>query len=147
MIRPASPDDLVSIDELIAASRAVWKYDPSYAEASLPLLRVDSNYLAANCAFVIGDFAGFFALVEKDEALSVDHLWIAPHEQRSGFGRAACEFIDAFARAAGHARLTVLPDPPAEGFYVRVGYVDTGARVPSRIAGGPTFKLFEKLIF
>ena len=36
-----------------------------------------------------------------------------------------------------------LPDPPAEGFYLRLGFVGTGERVPSRVPGGPLFSVYR----
>lgn len=37
----------------------------------------------------------------------------------------------------------MLPDPPSEGFYLRMGFEDSGKRVPSRVPGGPLFSVYR----
>jgi hypothetical protein len=36
-----------------------------------------------------------------------------------------------------------MPDPPAEGFYKHLGFVDTGERVLSRVPDGPLFSVYR----
>jgi len=49
----------------------------------------------------------------------------------------ACVDVFQVAREKEWADLWVLPDPPSAGFYLKVGFSDTGERVPSRVPGGP----------
>ncbi len=86
---------------------------------------------------------GFSSVTEKNGDMYLDHLWIHPACHKSGFGRMACEWIFEIGKNQGWRQLFVLPDPPAVGFYMRLGFLETGIQVPSRIDGGPTFRLFK----
>lgn len=144
----AEAKSIPSINRVIRASKSVWSYSSDYLNAALPLLEVDLDYLTENLAFEIlehnGDTIGFFSIVEKDGDKYLDHLWIEPSRLRKGAGRMACEFIFQLAARKGWNRLFVLPDPPAVGFYEKLGFVSTGQSIPSRVSGGPLFYLYRK---
>jgi N-acetylglutamate synthase-like GNAT family acetyltransferase len=85
----------------------------------------------------------FVAIVVSTARVVLDNLWVTPELIGKGIGRRACERVFQLAREQRWAELWVLPDPPAEGFYVKMGFSDTGERLPSRVPGGPTFSIFE----
>lgn len=78
-----------------------------------------------------------------DAKVVLDNLWVTPERIGQGIGRQACEYLFRLARERGWTPLWVLPDPYAEGFYVKLGFSDTGERVPSRVPGGPVFSWFR----
>jgi ribosomal protein S18 acetylase RimI-like enzyme len=47
------------------------------------------------------------------------------------------------AREQGWTELWVVPDHPAIGFYEKMGFSDTGERVPFRVPGGPEFSVYR----
>lgn len=146
-IKRAKDENLDTINRLIVDSRSVWNYPRAYFEGSLPFLHVRSDYLAEHLCFEIHveqKLVGFFAITEKFGEKYLDHLWIAPDMLRQGVGRLACKFIDDLARKQGWREILTYPDPPAEGFYLRQGFHDTGIRLPSRYEGGPIFSVFKK---
>jgi GNAT superfamily N-acetyltransferase len=79
----------------------------------------------------------------SDARVVLDNLWVTPEQIGKGIGRRACERVFQLAREQGRPELWVLPDPPAEGFYVKMGFSDTGERVPSRVPGGPIFSTYR----
>jgi hypothetical protein len=112
----AREESLAHINVLIARSKSYWDWSTEYLEKALPLHRLDTTYLRSNHCF---------------EVLTVD-------------GELA-----AFASiAVASVRITldnlwVLPDPPSEQFYQRMGFCDTGERVNSRVVNGPVFSVYR----
>jgi GNAT superfamily N-acetyltransferase len=136
------------INALIARSKAYWDWPPGYLAAALPLMEITPSYLRDNLCFEIFDadaLVGFVSLVQKPDRRILDNLWIDPSHIGRGFGRFACEHIFDLARQKAWTDLTTLPDPPAEEFYRRMGFEDTGERTPSRVPGGPVFSVFKKI--
>jgi len=143
VIVPAKGESLGSINALIARSKAYWTWPAGYLEQALVLHRVDAGYLRGHHSFEVLDrqneLVGFFAVAPSDNRVVLDNLWVAPERIGRGIGRRACEYVFQLARDHSWTELWVVPDPPAEGFYQRMGFVDTGERIPSRVPGGPLF--------
>ncbi len=143
----AREESLGDINALIARSKAHWNWPEGYLEAALPLQAVTLAYLRGNHCFEVLDeretTVGFFAAVASGTRVVLDHLWVTPELIGHGIGRQACEHVFRLARQQGWLELWVLPDPPAEGFYGKVGFSDTGERVASRVPGGPVFSVYR----
>jgi GNAT superfamily N-acetyltransferase len=111
------------------------------------LHRLDGAYLRDNHCHEVRDRQGqlvaFVAVVEGDARVLLDNLWVTPELIGRGIGRFACEHLLTLARRQGWNTLWVLPDPPAAGFYLKVGFSDTGERVASRVQGGPVFPVYR----
>jgi GNAT superfamily N-acetyltransferase len=146
-IVPAREQCLPEINALIARSKAYWRWPQGYLENALPLHRLSGAYIRRNQCFEIRDAAdalvAFFSLAESDARVVLDNLWVSPEMTGKGIGRRACDYIFRLARHRGWTELWVLPDPPAEGFYLKAGFSDTGERVPSRVPDGPVFSVFR----
>jgi transcriptional regulator len=144
----AETKSIPNINQIIRSSKAIWNYPSEYLNAALPLLEIDENYLTENLAFEILEnndkTIGFFAIAEKEGDKYLDHLWIEPSRLRKGIGRMACDFIFQLAAKKGWSRIFVFPDPPAVGFYEKLGFENTGESVTSRVSGGPIFFLHRK---
>src|SRR5438876_9105853 len=67
----------------------------------------------------------------------------SPYAGMEGVGRRACEHVFRLAREHHWTELWVVPDHPAIGFYEKMGFSDTGERVPSRVPGGPVFSVYR----
>jgi GNAT superfamily N-acetyltransferase len=145
-IIPAREESLAGINTLIASSKAHWSWPAGYLETALPLHVVDPAYLRTNYCFeVLGardELAASFAVVASDARVVLDNLWVTPGLIGKGIGRRACEHIFRLARERGWRELWMLPDPPAEGFYLKTGFSDTGEQVRSRVPGGPVFSVY-----
>ena len=74
-----------------------------------------------------GALLGFAALyMRKDGDAELDGLFVEPKAWRGGIGRALVEAALARAGALGAPRLTVIGNPHARGFYLKLGFVMTG---------------------
>jgi len=146
-ICPAPPTRLAEINDVIARSKAHWPWPDQYLSAALPLLRISEDYLDRNPSVVaLGSddaILAFGSLATDGGQTYLDNLWVRPDRIGLGLGRHLCDYLLDCAREHDFEALWVLPDPPAEGFYLKRGFLDTGERVPSRIAGGPVFSLLR----
>jgi GNAT superfamily N-acetyltransferase len=143
----AREESLAAINELIARSKAYWNWPDGYLDRALPLNRIGLTYLQGNRCFEALDAShtliAFVSIVVSDARVVLDNLWVAPELIGHGIGRRACEYVFRVARDEKWTELWVLPDPPAAGFYLKVGFSDTGERVPSRVPGGPIFAAYR----
>ena len=146
-IVPAREESLPAINALIARSKAYWTWPAEYLEQALALLAVDVDYLRTHQSFEVldarSDLVSFVAIAALDPIVVLDHLWVTPERIGHGIGRRACEYVIQFAREHQWSELSVLPDPPSEGFYLRMNFEDSGKRVPSRVPGGPLFSVYR----
>ena len=146
-INNASDQSLADINELIARSKAHWSWPDEYLEKALPLHTITPEYVRSNHCFEVLDahdkLIAFVSIVVGTARVVLDNLWVRPELIGKGIGRRACERVFQLAREQGWTELWVLPDPPAEGFYVNMGFSDTGERVPSRVPGGPNFSSYR----
>jgi GNAT superfamily N-acetyltransferase len=138
---------LAEINGLISRSRAHWTWPEGYLEKALPLHTISSAYLRSNYCFEVLDahdkLIAFFSIVVGSARVVLDNLWVTPEQIGKGIGRRACEYVFRLAPERGWAEVWVIPDPPAEGFYGKLGFSDTGERVPSRVPGGPIFSTYR----
>lgn len=147
-IEPARDSSLAKINALIARSKSYWPYPSDYLAQALPLLSITQAYLTQNeCVEVrLGEELVAFASLATQHGgtvLELEHLWVDPRFIGRGAGSFACRHLMARARERGCSHLHVLPDPPAKGFYEKLGFVDTGDRVPSRVPTGPDFSVLR----
>lgn len=125
MIRRATHDDTPRVSEIRLAVRENRLVDPSRVTAA------DYAWFVDNPGIWLweeaGEILGFSAADTRNG--SIWALFVAPGHDGKGIGRAllakACEVL----RDAGHARATLGTGPGtrAEGFYLRAGWVRTGA--------------------
>ena len=145
-IVPAREESLTEVNRLIARSKGHWAWPEGYLEKALPLHEITRAYLQRYRCFEVvthdDGLLAFASVVETGSRVLIDNLWVAPERIGRGIGRATCNYIFDLARECGWSRLWVLPDPPAEGFYRKVGFADTGERVQSRVIDGPVFSVF-----
>ena len=143
----AEPARLPAINALIARSKAHWPWPEGYLERALPLLAITEAYLRENQGFEVlgpaGETLAFFAVEDAEDGVHLDHLWVDPPLIGQGVGRFAFQRLLRLAEDRGWREIDVLPDPPAEGFYSKLGFTDTGRRVRSRVEGGPEFSVFR----
>jgi len=139
--------NLAQINALIAASKTLWAWPEGYLESALPLHRLGQAYLQTNPCYEVldaqGNLVAFFAIEAGDARVVLDNLWISPQMIGRGIGRQACHYSFDLVTRLGWTQLWVLPDPPAEGFYLKLGFANTGERVSSRVTGGPVYSVLR----
>ena len=148
-IIPAREESLARINDLIVRSRSYWNWPADYLKKALPLHEIEPSYLRHNRCFELlnmnDELAAFLAVAISDTKVVLDNLWVRPDLIGKGVGRRACEHVFRLAREHDWTELWVIPDAPAEGFYKKMGFSDTGERVPSRVPGGPVFSVYRSI--
>lgn len=126
-VRPARIEEAGALSELCFRSKQVWGYDDAFMALCREPLRVKPEEIAAGDVWVAvtqdDNLAGIVALAPGDNptTLDLDKLFIETSRIRGGAGRLLLIHAIAEARRRGAARLTVLADPNAAGFYERNG--------------------------
>jgi len=146
-IERSTEEEIPLINSIIESSKRYWDYSESYLQAAIPLIQIDASWLQERLGYSIFDskeLIGFLGVEEEHGSWTLEHLWVSPNRIRSGVGRMAIDFIMKEAKMFDVAMIYLLPDPPAEGFYLRQGARLTGKVVQSRVKDGP---LFHQMVF
>jgi N-acetylglutamate synthase-like GNAT family acetyltransferase len=136
-IRRASADDAAALTALAIRSKRHWGYDDSLIELWRDDLTFTPEAIARKTVLVAEHRGRMLGIVGVDTAgptAELEDLWIEPDVMGRGLGRRLFyEGLD-LARAAGARTLSIVSDPNAEEFYLRMGArrVDL---VPSRPDG------------
>lgn len=139
--------DIPQLNSIITRSKTHWNYPIPYLTLALPLILLNPSWIENNEGYTLiyeGIPIGFLGFKPGKNSIYLEHLWIDPPYIGQGHGRRAIEFLMAIGRERNIPTINLYPDPPAEGFYQRLGAVYTGTKVPSRIEGGP---LFQEMLF
>ena len=142
----ANPRDCQFLSELAFRSKSHWPYSNEYLAASPPLIAIHEQYLKT-AEVQIGrandEVFGFFGLCFEPDYVLLDHFWIEPKYMGLGLGRRMFHEVQkAVFQRSGNSRIRIYSDPPAEGFYLKMGATKIGEK-PSRILGGPVFPVLE----
>jgi GNAT superfamily N-acetyltransferase len=140
-IRKAGGEDADTLTVIAFAAKRHWRYPENWVRQWQDVLTITPHYVIANPTFVAmieDQITGFGAVqLEAGEAV-LDHLWVLPQFMRRGVGRALFQHAEEIARAAGAARMRMVGDPHAEGFYCRMGATVYG-REPASMDGESRF--------
>lgn len=148
-LRAACAGEGQVLSDLAMRSKAYWGYPAQFLEACRAELTVtEAQLVAPEWLFAVAQagqaIAGFCALHRPAAvACDLDALFVAPEWMGRGIGRRLlCHAIDQAARW-GIARLTVVSDPHAAGFYRAMGARATGWCASQSVPGRslPTFAI------
>ena len=86
-----------------------------------------------------GNVIGFVAYKMEDCDDNIDNIVVAKEEQGKGYGRALVEYVEELARSKGYRLIKTDTTENAEGvpwkaygLWKKMGYEDTGERIPSK---------------
>ena len=140
-VRPARPTEAAALTAVCHRSKAHWGYDADFMRRSAPALTVTPAMIEAGRVLVAEDAAGGLAGVAAIEPLAepgrfdLALLFVDPPAIGTGAGRALFAAAVRLAQEAGGARLSILADPFAEAFYLRLGAVRVGEAPSDAIPG------------
>ena len=89
----------------------------------LPAAHVERGEVVV--AEIDGQIAGFAAIIESDQAMELDGLFVEPNRWRKGIGSALAAVATHEARKRGLS-LMVVAGPSARGFYEKCGFTPEG---------------------
>jgi GNAT superfamily N-acetyltransferase len=145
-----APDQQAAINALILRSKAHWGYGAEMMDAMARVLRVDAEAASQGRAIASWFDEKPVGVVQisapyenaRGRAVELDLLFIAPDAIGTGLGRQLYRWALDQARAADAARLDILSDPFARGFYTAMGASFIEER-PSEMIPGRTLPWLE----
>jgi ribosomal protein S18 acetylase RimI-like enzyme len=138
-IRHAVPADAARLSEIARLAKAQWGYPVRWLAAWTRELTIEPAYIEAHRVFAAeeaGEVVGFCAVEDHGTHWVLEHLWIDPSRQRRGVGQALLRRALDAVRAVRPGRVTVVADPNAADFYLRLGARPAGV-VLAPMPGAP----------
>lgn len=141
-IRRGAPDDARRLSAIARAAKAHWGYPAEWLAVWEDALTLSPEYVSRHTVFVAetGEAVGFCALEHHRGAWSLEHLWVDPAHHGRGAGAALVRRALDEVRARGPGTVTVVSDPQAAPFYLRLGARPAGT-VPAPMPGAPAREL------
>ncbi|RYZ85399.1 MAG: GNAT family N-acetyltransferase [Proteobacteria bacterium] len=136
-------EELPLVNDLIKKSKQHWYPEDGYVEAAMKFIRIDSEWVSENeglCLYEDKQLVGFLGYSKYEDYWYLEHLWIDPQKIGHQYGTKALNLLKKMATDSGIHKISLLPEPMAEGFYETNGAQFTGLDVPSCCPGGPVFK-------
>ena len=137
LFRRAEPSESEQLTALAHRSKRHWGYPEDWIRLWRDELTLDPEFICSNRVFVAtraGRVGGVYALMPGDGVCELEHFWLDPEFMGRGIGASLFRHAIETARGLNASRLTILSDPNAEGFYLRMGARRVGSR-PSTPAG------------
>ena len=123
-IQQATPDQSRILTQIAHAAKRHWGYPEAWISLWKDVLTITPDFITSNkayVAFVDGEVAGFYVVVDDGEKAILDHMWIMPCYIGAGLGRELFEHALETASSLGASLMEIEADPNAEGFYERMG--------------------------
>lgn len=123
-IARAVPADAERLTEITIAGKRHWNYPERWIELWRPTMNISADYIAAHETWmcVLNDRPiAYYSLIENEEGLWLDNLWVLPEFIGKGLGRQLFEHALEQSRSRGALKLNIEADPNAESFYERMG--------------------------
>jgi len=139
VIRPAARSDVEFLSDLAMRSKASHGYDAAFMAQCREELAIRPHTLSERDVWLAendGTIIGFFALESPaDGVCEVNPIFVEPHLQQGGVGRALWRKLEERARFAGAVAIGLDSDPNAVGFYEKMGCKITGWSPSGSIPG------------
>jgi GNAT superfamily N-acetyltransferase len=142
-IRRAVAAEAPRLSGIARAAKAGWGYAPALLASWEESLRITGEYVARERVYVLvrdDALVGFHALEQREDHWRLEHLWVDPVAQGSGFGRRLFEHAMGCVRETRPGRVVIEADPHAAGFYARMEARETGS-VAAPVEGDPGRRL------
>jgi GNAT superfamily N-acetyltransferase len=150
LIRAARPGEAAALTELALAAKAHWGYPASFMARCRAALTIEPAMIRSQVFRLAqakdGVILGFYGFEPDREGIGLSHLFVRPEAIGSGIGsgigRALWQDAVDVARRRGFSQMTIVGDPHAAGFYLRMGAVPAGA-TPSEIDPARALPVFR----
>lgn len=124
LIRRATPDEALLLNELTGRSVLYWGYEPEFLAWEPEALRVTPSFIEDAPVYVLeedGRVVGYYGLLSKPPDMYLDKLFVEPDRIGTGCGKRLWLHAVATARDMGVSTLMLDADPNAAPFYRAMG--------------------------
>jgi GNAT superfamily N-acetyltransferase len=138
IIRTAHVGEAETLSALCKRSKAHWGYDAAFMQLSNASLTIAPTLISTGRVIVAEDGAllGVASLEPlKDGTYDLLHMFVDPAAIGRGVGTALFAEIAVRAKEEGACELSILADPHAEPFYIRMGAVRVGDAPSDAVPG------------
>ncbi|MCY6383060.1 GNAT family N-acetyltransferase [Hoeflea prorocentri] len=145
VIRNAKAEEAAALSAICVRSKSHWGYGEDFMRRCKDALTVDPGCIEAGhvlAAELDGELVGIAAIGPDDDGFEIDQFFIDPEAMGMGVGKRLFTALLALAGEHKIARLTILSDPNAVAFYLKMGAREIG-RAPSDAIPGRTLPLLE----
>jgi GNAT superfamily N-acetyltransferase len=128
-IQPAWPQEENELSDLAFRSKASWGYNSEILNDWKEFLTVKKAKIEQGWVFVLrveNKVHGFYVFNPEKQEPHLSFLFIDPGSFRRGYGKALFKNAVQFAHSKGWSSFLICSDPPAQGFYERMGAVPMG---------------------
>lgn len=139
-LKVPAPQEAEILSRLVLRSKAHWGYSDAFMADCVEVLRIHPSDLEAPGYLVAYEAAtdtpwGISLLEFEDGDAVLDKLFVDPVAMGKGVGAALFRQAVAAATEAGAPRMTVVSDPQAEPFYLKMGAQRIGEMPSEAIPG------------
>jgi len=149
-IREANTSDTEAITELAIRSKGHWGYSKEQMATFRSELTLTPSMLESRTVFVGENDAGlvgyYSLIVNNEEKLELEHLFVEPSSLRRGIGTRLYEHAKLVSGEKGYDSMVIQCDPNALGFYLKLGAAIV-KEVPSSIPGRSISVCIADLVF
>lgn len=131
-IRKALPGEGASLTELSVRSKSYWGYSKEFMNAFMPELIISEDYLTSAPVFVAlqdDKIVAFAGLSRKEADPELVFLFVEPDCIGKGFGELLWQKSLEEAKKLEWKSFSIICDPNAENFYLKLGAVRVGEKV------------------
>lgn len=143
-IRAARVDEIPALVELQRQASLIWDAYRADLLAHPEVMAIPTAQVRTGGVRVVVDEddrpLGFSAVIEHEEAVELDGLFVAPEHMRRGLGGRLIADAVARARATGARRIEVTANLGAVPFYERLGFRQVGM-TQTRFGPAPRYRL------
>jgi GNAT superfamily N-acetyltransferase len=145
-VRPALPQEAAALSTLCMRSKRHWGYDEDFMRRCTASLTVREEAVRQGRVWVAVDDRdrplGVLQLTVDGTVVDLDKLFVDPAALGTGVGAMLFRHALAAAQGLGGSRMTILADPNAAAFYVRMG-ARFRSMEPSDAIAGRELPLYE----
>ena len=131
-IQKAIEEDAPKLTDIALTAKRHWGYPEEWIALWTEGLTISSAYILQNQVFTTvheGKIIAFTALIQREDAYEIEHLWVLPEYTGLGIGQKLVLHLKSilFTLNTAGLKVIVVSDPNAVGFYQKMGATIVGA--------------------
>lgn len=124
VIQKAEAKDSPILTEISKSAKAYWDYPKEWLQLWDNDLTITTAQIKDHQVFKLmqeAEILGFCMIIEENELVEIEHLWIRPKYIGKGLGKYLLTEVLQNVITKSHTTLSVLADPNVVGFYEKFG--------------------------
>jgi len=122
--RSATKADANALTRIAIEAKQFWGYPEDMLRLWEADLTITPKFIETNRVYLATDthqVLGFVALINQQDYLEIEHMWVHPSVMRKHIGKTFMEYAFKTCKALNYKYIRVVSDPNAKGFYQKFG--------------------------